>query len=172
MKKCLISTATIFTLLSFNSFANSVSTSIIEGEEIENTYSFDEKNRDETITIRRRALRRVKMLINENRLDEAVDKINRLLRYSDTDPSPQPGTNFSMLGLVYKQYDSNFRCNNVDKDRAIRIAKNAAMNRCYNAGKTSCRVLNTYIKANGFLGSINGKFYGFGCSAEAIVRGR
>ncbi len=82
-----------------------------------------------------------------------------------------PPRDFVRLGLVYNTSDSFFRCNINQQNQAIDVASRAAVNDCRGSGYSSCRIVNAFIRSNGYIGVVNGVYYGYGCVSEATARG-
>lgn len=80
-------------------------------------------------------------------------------------------TNFTRLGIVYSVNDAAFRCSSAQQRQAVEVAARAAINDCFNAGLRDCRISSSYLRVNGYIGSINGTFYGYGCVSEATAQG-
>ena len=116
----------------------------------------------------RRDLHRVKNLIGRGEFSKAVRVVDQILGRLNGD---NRGQRFTKIGIVYKTSDPNFRCGFNDQERAKRVGRDAAVNDCYRAGFNSCREVSNVITANGYLGRINGTYYGYGCRAEVVVRG-
>lgn len=82
-----------------------------------------------------------------------------------------PPRDFVRLGIVHNTTNSTFRCSSVDQNRAMEVASRAAVNDCRMAGYNSCRIIRAFIRSNGFIGTINGIYYGYGCVSDATARG-
>lgn len=114
-------------------------------------------------------LRRVKDMLTRGNTSRAIQRLDRII--DRLDRGGQPGQTFNRIGIVYNTNNSRFRCSLSDERRAMDIGANSARDFCYRAGNTSCQVVSNVITANGYLGYINGTYYGYGCTASAVVRG-
>ena len=103
------------------------------------------------------------------KLIKALGSIDRLLE--TLKDGQQNEKTYTGLGIVYKAHTANFRCNYSNMERAKQSGRNYTIDKCYRAGNSNCRVLSNRIIKNGYLGYINGNYYGYGCTASVIVRG-
>ena len=74
--------------------------------------------------------------------------------------------------ILYRRNDPRFYCDHYQKNEARRRAADTALNNCYYSGRYNCRIISSWIFANGYLGYIDGIYYGYGCAAEATAEGR
>lgn len=110
-------------------------------------------------------LREIRRQLEFNNKSEAMRILDRLIE-ADTNPVQT----FMFMGLVYS-HDPYFRCNPRQEREAMRIAQRGAEDACFNKGLMMCQLASNTIRTNGYIGFINGVYYGYGCLAEALVEG-
>lgn len=135
------------------------------------TYSFSaqealvESSEDSRVL---RELRDIRSDLEQRRSQMALDKVNHLIRSLEREPHERT---YSSTWVVYSTTNTNFRCDYRQERNAIQRAENSAIQKCYEDGAKDCLLLNSMISKNGYLGTINGNYYGYGCQSDAIVRG-
>ena len=69
-----------------------------------------------------------------------------------------------------RQYDSGFRCDGYDQMKAVRMAEDAAMNKCYSSGIPYCQIKHSMIVINGHLGYQDGfdGYLGYGSGLPQV----
>lgn len=102
---------------------------------------------------------------NDNKL-RALRLLDRLI-----DNNNQPDQSFRYISVKYSN-DPSFRCTAFDKHEVVRRAERSAESACYQKGLNNCRVINSLLTHDGYIGSLHGTYYGYGCAAEAIARGQ
>ncbi len=153
-------------LLSSTLFAQSVA--VITGDENKEAFFEEEKSNGQHSRLVKR-LRRVKSLLEENDVDRAIRKLDRIIERLEQGGGI--GKTFNRIGIVYNTLDYSFRCNGFNQDRAKQIAADSAKSLCFRAGHRRCEVMSNVLTGNGYIGYLNGIYYGYGCTASAVVHG-
>ncbi|MGB0455183.1 MAG: hypothetical protein ACPGJV_15860 [Bacteriovoracaceae bacterium] len=116
----------------------------------------------------RQDLRFIKRMILRGDDRAAIRRIDDLLQ--DGSGGDRVRT-YTMSGIVYNTANANFRCSYTDQQRAKRIASDGAQRECYQKGHSRCVERTVSITRNGYIGSINGRYYGYGCVAKSVYHG-
>lgn len=107
----------------------------------------------------------IRRQLESDNKSEAIRILDRLI-----DGNSNPVENFTYMGIVYS-HDPYFRCNVRQERDAMMIAQRGAEDACFNKGLLTCQLTSNAIRTNGYIGFINGVYYGYGCLAEALVQG-